>query len=466
MSAIAQAGGLLLLPILTRALSVDAYGSVDVVATFVVFLTILLQAALPSAVAREFTAAAERGDSAELVSSLLVFVGGAGALIAGGVALVAEPLALLLFDEAGAAAYLRLGCATAWLSALLGIAYITLRMQRRIVAFNTLRMLQTVTYVSLALLLVLPAERGVRGVFEAQVVAYAVVLAAALVLIRSELRPGFSPARLRAALSFSLPMLPGRFLIVLNEQVDRLLLLFFIGLPGVALLGVASRIASVVQFALVVFRQAWQPHAMVLLDRPRRDEFFGRMLNYYAGIFALGGLVLCALGPELFALLVPPDYQAGYAALPWLVGAAILHASAVLTNVGPLAERETAALSRAALLALAINLSVALVLIPRFGIAGAAIGVFAANLAYTTALWRASARVVEHGFAGRAALRALVVYVGCSLVFVVAWQHTDGATFVATRAVAIGMAFALLVPPTLDPQARRLIADARQRLGR
>lgn len=464
MSAIAQAGGLVLLPILTRALSVDAYGSVDVVATFVTFLTILLQAALPSALSRDYQSPENREGTATLVSTLLAFVAFGGALLAGGAALAAEPLARLLFDGPEAADYIRLGCATSWLSAMLGIAYVTLRMQRRIVAFNALRMLQTLAYVGVTLALVLAAGRGVRGVFEAQVVAHGTVLVGALMLIRGELTPKLSRERLRAALSFSLPMLPGRFLLILNEQIDRLLLLFFIGLPGVALLGVAARIASLMQFALVVFRQAWHPHAMGLLDTPRRDELFGRMLNYYAGAFALGGLALCAIGPELFAWIVPEEYRRGYLALPWLIGAAILHQSATLTNVGPLAERETQALTGAATLALAINLVLALLLIPTFGIAGAAIGVFVANLAYTAVLWRASARVVEAGFAGASVLRALGVYVVCATTFVLAWLFTEGLTHVAIRAGAMALAVAILLPPTLDPQARRLLAELRARL--
>jgi O-antigen/teichoic acid export membrane protein len=466
MSALSQAGGLLLLPVLTRALSVEGYGSVDIVATFVAFLTMLLQAALPSAVARDYHSRENTEGPARLVSTLLAFVAGCGTLVAGGVAAAAGPLARLIFDDPGAALYLRLGCAVAWLSALLSIAFMTLRMERRIVAFNALRMLQTFGYVGIALALVLGMQRGVRGVFEAQVIAYASVLACALVLIRSRLTWQLSPARLRAALGFSLPMLPGRVAIVLNEQTDRLLLLFFIGLGGVGLLGVAARIASAAQFGLVVFRQAWQPHAMMMIDAPRRDETYRRMLNYYVGAFALGGLWLSAAGPEIFALVAPPEYAAGYAALPWLVGAAILHQSGVLTSLGPLVSRDTGAVTRAAVLGLVVNLGAALLLIPTFGIAGAAIGVFSSNLVYTASLWRASVRGAAVPFDRATALTALVTYVLGSVLLLCAWRFLDGLPSLAARAGIAAAASAVLIPRILDAQARNVLAGLTRRASR
>lgn len=463
MSAISQAGGLLLLPILTRVLSVDAYGSVDVVATFVAFLTMLLQLALPTAVARDYHSSENREGPARLVSTLLAFVAILGAAIVLAVSRAADPLARLLFDEAGAAAYLRLGCGIAWLSALLSIPYMALRMQRRIVAYNALRMLHTLVYVGLTLLLVVGRERGVRGVFEAQLATYAGVLVCALALVRKDLTPRLSRARLRAALGFSLPIVPGRIAVTINEQTDRLLLLAFIGLGGVGLLGVAARIASAMQFLLVVFRQAWQPHAMLLIDAPQRNETYRRILNYYAGVFSLLGLWLSAIGPEIFRFVVPPEYAAGYPALPWLVGAAILHQSAVITTLGPFVKRETGVLTTAPTIGVVVNVSLALVLIPRFGIGGAAIGMFSSTLVYTGLLWRRSVRDAGIPFDGSTAAVAIVTYVAASTALLAAWHALDPvASFVTRMGVALA-ASAILLPRTLDSQAWSLLRSLARR---
>lgn len=463
-SALSQAGGLLLLPILTRALSVDAYGSVDVVATFVAFLTMLLQASLPSAVARDYHSETNIEGPARLVSTLLAFIAAGGALIALSVSFAAEPLARWIFDDASAATYLRLGCGIALFSALLSIPYMTLRMERRIVAYNALRMLHTLCYVSLTFAFVVAGERGVSGVFEAQLITFAGVLCVSLFLIRAQLTPRLSIARLRAALSFSLPMFPGRVAVAINEQADRLLLLAFIGLGGVGLLGVAARVASVMQFGLVVFRQAWQPHAMMLLDDPKRGDTYRRMLNYYAGAFSILGLWLSAIGPEIFRFVVPPEYAAGYQALPWLVGAAILHHSVSITTLGPVETRETGILSTAPVLGMLLNVALAAILIPLLGIGGAAIGMFASTLLYTGLLWRRSVSTGGIPFDGAKASAAIVTYALASLALLTAWRELDDTASLAVRLGVALAATAFLVPRTLDAQAWNLLRTLSQRV--
>lgn len=464
MSAISQAGGLLLLPILTRALSVDAYGSIDIVATCVALLTLLTQLALPSAVARDFHSTGNSKGPARLISTLLASMAVGGAVLALAAAAGADPLARLLFDDPAAAGYLRLGCGIAWLSALLSILYMALRMQRRIVAYNALRFLQTLGYVGLAVWLVVQQGRGVRGVFEAQLATNAALLLAALVLCRGLLTPRLSARRLRAALGFSLPMFPGRVAVWANDQADRLLLLAFVGLAGVGIFGVSLRLASAVQFLLVVFRQAWQPHAMQLIDDPARDETYRRMLNYYAGCFATLGLWITAAGPEIFAIVVPPEYAHGYAALPWLIGAAILHQSAVVTNVGPLVSRETGVLTRASLVGVTLNLVLALLLIPAFGIAGAAIGSFASWGVHTGMLLRASRRSAGVPFDVGTAVNAVATYALAAGGMLLAWHTLEGAASLAVRAALALAASAWLVSRTLDRQAWNLLRSLGTRL--
>lgn len=464
MSAVSQAGGLLLLPVLTRALSVEAYGSVDIVATCVALLAMLTQLALPSALSRDFHSTDNREGPARMVSTLLACVAAGGALLAGAAAAAAGPLAELLFDDPATAEYLRLGCGIGWLTALLAILYMALRMERRIVAYNLLRLAQTLGYVGLAVWLVLQRGRGVRGVFEAQLVANAAVLVAALVLSRHLLTTQLSKRRLRAALGFSLPMLPGRVAVWVNEQADRLILLAFVGLGGVGILGAAARLAAAVQFLLVVFRQAWQPHAMLMIDEPARDETYRRMLNYYAGSFAMLGLWLTAAGPEIFAVLVPPEYAGGYAALPWLVGAAILHQSAVVTNVGLLVSRETGIITRASFAGVGLNLGLALLLIPPFGVSGAAIGTFVSTFIYTAMLLRSSVKSGGIPFDVGTARTAVVTYVVAASLMLVAWRTLEGPASTAARAALVLLASAWLAPRTLDRQAWNLLRSLRRRL--
>jgi O-antigen/teichoic acid export membrane protein len=437
MSGLAQMGGLLLLPLLTRAFSVGEYGAVDVVATFVALLALAVQLALPNALARHWAESAGAGEREGLIASLLLCIGGCGLFVLLALAFLAEPLARLLLGPYAEPGFLQLGGAIATFAALATIPSTVLRMERRIVAYNAVQLVATTLSVLLAIAFVYGLGSGIRGVFVAQLAGAAASLALGLVLVRSRLAARASGRALRGALAFSLPMLPGTLAAWANAQLDRLLLLVFAGLGGVGVFGAAARIASLLGFLLLVFRQAWAPYAMLLLEDPARDAIYRRMLRVYAGGFAAAGLALCAAAPELFAWLVPQEYLAGLVALPWLVGAAVLHHSAAFTTLGVLVSERTAGISWASAAGIGINLGFGLLLIPRWGIAGAAVGSFLAELAYTGLMWRVSLRSSSVRFDTRAALETLGVYVAGSLALLAAVGRLEGSASAAVRAAIV-----------------------------
>ena len=220
------------------------------------------------------------------------------------------------------------------------------------------------------------------------------------------------------------------------------------------------------QFATVVFRQAWQPHAMQLLDSPRRNDAYRRMLAYYAGGFATLGVWLAALGPELLSVVAPAEYADGYRALPWLIGAAILHQSVSITTLGPQAQRQTGVLSSTATLGMLANVALGFALIPRFGIGGAAIGSFVASLLHTTLLWRRSVADAGIPFDTATPLVAVATYAVASTALLAAWSGLDGPASTLARVGIATAASAVLVPRSLDAQAWNLLRQLGERLRR
>jgi len=464
LSALSQMGGLILLPLLTRVFSVDEYGAVDIVATFVALLAAFAQFALPSAIARYFGQTTSEEERRQLFTTVLAFVALLGMALALLLSTAAAPLARLLLGDAAHADYLRLGCGIAWVRSLAAIPYMTLRMERRIVAFNLIQFFATTGYIVLALYLVLARGSGVRGVFIGQLVAGTGAFAIALALTRRHLTARLSVASLRRAVGFSGPMLPGHLGAWVNAQTDRLLLLFFLGLPGVALFGVTARIASLVQFLLLVFRQGWQPYAMSLIDDSGRNDVYRRMLNYYAAGFASLGLALTAVSPELFALIVPEDYRSGYVVLPWLVGAAIFHHSASITNLGVVVSARTGVISVASGVGLIGNVAIASALIPTFGIAGAAIGTFVSELGFTAILWRSSVARSDVRFDTRAILIVLTTYVVGAISLLLASKALVGLPSAALRAALLAGALLSIARAALDREFVELLAPVFRRL--
>jgi O-antigen/teichoic acid export membrane protein len=234
-----------------------------------------------------------------------------------------------------------------------------------------------------------------------------------------------------------------------NRTADRFLLLMFLGIGGVSIFAVSARISFAVQVLATIFRQAWSPHAMRMIDSPaeERNDFYRRTLGYYAGALSLVGLAVTAGAPEILAVLVPPEYAAGYRVIPWLIGAAVLHASAEITNLGILISKRTSTDSVAAWSGATINVLLTLVLIPLFGIAGAAIGTFVGELVYTGALCHFTQRQSDLRFQIGAMLGVVVCYVVAAIALLIITATVESPlASLAARALVVGVAAAAILP--------------------
>ncbi len=217
-------------------------------------------------------------------------------------------------------------------------------------------------------------------------------------------------------------------------------------------------------FLLLVFRRGWQPYAMLLIEDSGRGDVYRRMLNYYAAGFASLGLTLTAVSPELFTLLVPEDYRDAYVALPWLVGAAVFHHSASITNLGVLLSARTGVISVASAVGLIGNVAIASAMIPTFGIAGAAIGAFVSEFGFTAILWRASVARSDVRFDSRRVLLVLTIYVVAAISLLLASKALVGFQSAALRAALLAGALLSIARAALDREFAELLASALRRL--
>jgi O-antigen/teichoic acid export membrane protein len=466
LSALNQMSGVLLLPILTRVLSVDDYGTVDIIATFVSLVAIGLRLALPNALTRYYHDTEGNQARSQLVSSMLAFVATVGLVAVAAVYVSAGWLAKALLDSGDHADLIRIGGWIALATALASIPLTTLRMERRIVAYNVPTLLSTILHVALALYFVVGLGSGVQGVFWARLLSSAALLIVSLWLARRHFATTISIPRLRRSLTYSLPLLPGLLSVWVNQQAGRLILLFFSGLAGVAVFGAASRIVQVINFVLIAFQQAWMPYSMIIIKTPERNEVYRRAFNYHSGGFACLALALTAVSPELLAILVPADYRHGYVVVPWLVGALVISHSRSFTKLGVMIGEKTAGISLAAWVGVVLNVVLALALIPPFGIAGASIAVFVAEVVVTGLLWRNTVKHSEIRFDTTPLVVVLVTYIVASASLVAVAQSMVGVLAIVCRLSVLLVAVILIASLTIDKAVWLFIGRSFKRAGR
>lgn len=420
MEGVSRLSGFLLLPLFARLFSTDQYGTIDIVAVVKSLLATLICLSLSNATQRYFYDDEACKNKKAFITSMSCAVVATGilSLICGYIFLA--PITKILLGNSDKELFITLAFISAFFDGLTRIPQMILRMERRIIGFNLTNLLQSVLYAGLSIFFIYVLKVGLISVFIALCISDAFKLLFSLYLTKEQYSFSFSIPALVRSLKFSLPILPADILNWLNTQVDRLILLTYVGLSGVGIFGAAARIGLLVKLPGQIFHQAWAPYAMTLIGSPveERNHFYTKILNYYVGCFVALCMLLIAISPECFRVILPIEYHRGYLLIPWICGAAIFEMSRGITGVGVAITERTHINTIAAVCSSIVNIVLGIALIRWFGILGGAIGSFVAQFIFTGLLGVFSFRYAKVPFQGSKILTVLGCYIITSVTLI------------------------------------------------
>lgn len=249
-----------------------------------------------------------------------------------------------------------------------------MRNQFRPVAFVLTGALLGTASLVFGLIFALVMDLGIAGIFVGVLCGETLVLIVRSWLTRSAFAGPFDWQLLRSLLRFGVPLVPVTVSYWVFSAADRVIVAKVAGLEQLGYYSVAVTVTLVFVVITSAVSQAWLPRALQLFeeDRGRASRAVGRSLTYY--VFGLGVLATTAsaLAPEVTALLSGPEYAPAAAAIPLLSLGAVAYGSASITSSGMTVMHRNAPLAWISLGAAAVNVGAALVLVPPFGIVGAA----------------------------------------------------------------------------------------------
>jgi O-antigen/teichoic acid export membrane protein len=408
-------------PIIAAALSPRAYGALELVLTTAAVLGLVVNCGLNNAVQRYYWDRDTRpGTGPTMVSTglALQIVFGITAIIIG---LVIVPYAGAVAQRTGMPlgvpaliAALILMPGQQWLQYTLDVT----RLHFAPFRFLMLSLLSRVLAAVAGVLAVVVWKTGVDGLLVVQALTVLAVLPVALWFIRSDLVWRFDRQWARELIRFGHPFIYAGVAFWLFGSLDRWMLATLSSVEETGIYSVAFRFASIVMFVSAAFGQAWSPYAIkVRTDHPERYRsiYAAVLFVLLSGMLALGG-GLALFSGELIILVMPPQYVKSAVPLAILSFGVVLQATQQVTAVGVSLERKSHLFARMAWLALLVNFLANLVLIPRYGAAGAA---WATALAYLVLsggyLWFTQRL---HPLPIRWGRLAWILFIGCCVVAV------------------------------------------------
>jgi O-antigen/teichoic acid export membrane protein len=194
----------------------------------------------------------------------------------------------------------------------------------------------------------------------------------------------FHPHILREVLKFGLPLQVNDILTFIFNRIDTVLIGVLLGIEGVGYYEIARKIPDMFTLGFEAYRVVYYPHASRFHAEGQLGSL-SRLLNTSNRLFAfatlLGAFVTLLFGRELVFLLFTPEYGPSVSPLIVLMVTLCFYTIGYTLGVSLVAIGDTTKPPLINIVHMVVTIGGNLLLVPRFGITGAALATLAGNIA-------------------------------------------------------------------------------------
>jgi O-antigen/teichoic acid export membrane protein len=276
----------------------------------------------------------------------------------------------------------------------LSIVPLTLiRMEERSGVFVGVTLVRLVSALALSVLFVVGLGMGVSGALLANMIPAVLILVGLLAERPGDLRGRASWPLLRQMLAFGLPFFPVLLCGWVIDASDRYILEIFRTRNEVGYYSLAYRFAQVMQLGVAAFSMGWAPLRYRIYERPDARAVYRRLTSGYVIIAALPAVAIAVFAPAIVQIVAPPSYAPAAGVVPLLVLAYGLQGLYFLMVTGMGVTKRTAPMAWIAAVGAIVNVGVNLLVVPEFGMTGAAATTVLAYVVMVGGSWWASQKV-------------------------------------------------------------------------
>ncbi len=424
-----QALGFLMIPIYTRAMPPRDYGALEILGRTSEVLGIFVMAGLRLAVVRFVQDPIFSRERGRVVGSALWIMFGMGLVFLGSLVLGAELVATQLLHNPGLAWAVRLMAAGSFFDLMCVLPMALLQADQKSVTFAKFNLLRFSVGLGLNLLMVAWFHMGLKGILLSTIGSAGTLMVILQPKMWLRERPTPDAGLARQLLKFGLPFVPGGlFLFVLNNG-DRYFLARLATPAEVGLYALGYKLGMLVMYLFVEpVSMNWS--AMMVEIHSRRDgpEVFSRMFTFIAAAYLCGGAAFSLIAPMLLPFVVGPAYLPAGGLIPWVCLGYFFWACSLFLDTPFYLARKTGAKPFLLGAAAAVNLSLYALLIPRYGMYGAAWATILSFAFFAGLTWWFARRHLNIPYAwGRLAMAlgmaGAAVVAGVLAPVAQGWQH-------------------------------------------
>lgn len=384
---------LILIPLYTRILSPADYGSFDLLSAFAGLVNLTVALEVSQGLARYYSDENDTGRKIAYASSAFWFAVFCYTVFLG-VAFLFEPgLSPVVMGQEGKGAEFQVGVIYIYANGIFYLVQNQFRWELRAGHYAIVSLLVTIVTAVLTVILAYVLGWGLFGLLVGMAGGALLGCLYGLWYLRRSFRFRFQWERLKQMLAFSLPLVPSGIAVFAGQYIDRIMINHYLSLDEVGLFGVGFRVASITGLAIVGFQGALTPLVYAHHRDPSTPHDLARIFRIFVAFSLLLFLLVSVFAREIVTVLTVPAYYEAASIVVFLVPA-ILLANMYIFAPGTAIEKKTYIILWINVLGAVLNVMLNALMIPAWGIQGAAIAkflsygaVFGAYMVYSQKLY-------------------------------------------------------------------------------
>jgi O-antigen/teichoic acid export membrane protein len=404
----------LLLPLYSQVISTEEFGSYALITAFYTVAVIVYQGGLQQGLSKYYLETDDGKHKKEIFSSILnttlivsVVLSVIGILFAGNISQLM--LSTVKYDNIIVIVFVSLFAEN--FSYYLLYLLKTKEQAKQVVIVTSIASL--INFL-LNVVLVYGYEFGISGIFIAQLVSNLILVILLLPLIKKDYQFYLDKILIKKIFLFSFPIFISGIFSIFVEVADRYLINIFLTKDDVGIYTFSYKIAIAMNLFMMAFRTAWIPRALNLFREGNYAKEYGRIFSRLAAIIIFVFLMIVLLINDIFnfqigdEFIIKQSYAAGMSIIPFVLLGYGLYGIAGFYSIYPYVKNKSYHFFVSDFIGFIFNILLNIILIPIYGIVGAAIATMVSFLSISVYLYFISRKSVQTSYEYKS-LAALVL---------------------------------------------------------
>ncbi len=383
----------LLVPFYTNIFHPAQYGIIANIYIFIGIFNIVYVYGMDAAYLK-FAALPTIGDKKDNFSTPYLSVFLSGIILSFIMILIREPVFNLLEVPINYYHLMYYSAGILFLDSIAVIPFIQLRLQRKAKKFASFKLVNITVNIILNLVLILKYKLGIEAVLISNLFASLSSLLLLLPDIFKNLHLKFNLKLFKKLMKFGLPYLPAGLSSMLIQGIDRPILGKLTNLDTVGIYNACYKLGIFMMLFVNMFQYAWQPFFLQNAEEKNAKEIFSKVLTYFTFAASLILVILSLFINNIVAIpvlhgrtLIDSSYWGGISIVPIILFGYLFNGLYVIFTAGIYIEEKSMYIPLITGIGAAVNIGVNFLLIPIWGIMGAALATLGAYFAMAAGLY-------------------------------------------------------------------------------